>query len=170
MVDASKDPLEMIWWGHNFSLPRAIFQETSTKMDLKNCDYFCKEQIENDFFLSTIEKTSECWKLWSEKTRLRLVVPLLVDNAEWRLGHRPIIFVGISLDLNVAYHVDSFAIIWFLNTREKETWRLIGFWMLQRSLSTSLVACQKFQMASLQIPLSYLYRDSKVAAQGLPPP
>ena len=98
-----------------FLFYRARFSKKLGKMDLKNCDCFCKEQIENDFFLSTTEKTSECWKLWSEKTRLRLVVPLLVDNAEWRLGHRPIIFVGISLDLNVAYHVDSFAIIWFLN-------------------------------------------------------
>ena len=61
-------------------LARAIFRETSTEMDEKNCDCYCKKTIDNNSLLSvrwsTIEMTSKCSKRYSETTRLRLVVPL----------------------------------------------------------------------------------------------
>ena len=31
------------------SFARAIFQETSSEMDVKNCQCYCKQQIDNNF-------------------------------------------------------------------------------------------------------------------------
>ena len=54
-------------------LARAIFRGTSTEMDVKNGQCYCKKkQIDNTFpwsvLLWTMEMTSKCAKLWSETT------------------------------------------------------------------------------------------------------
>ena len=61
-------------------LSGVIFREISTGMDVKNCQSYCKKQIDNGFLrfvvLSPIEMMSKCSKLFDEITRLRLVNPL----------------------------------------------------------------------------------------------
>ena len=60
----------------------AIFRKTSTEMDFKTVNV--KKQIDNNLpwsvLLSTIEMTSQCSKLRSETTRLRLVVNCGSEN------------------------------------------------------------------------------------------
>ena len=60
----------------------AIFRKTSTEMDFKTVNV--KKQIDNNLpwsvLLSTIEMTSQCSKLRSETTRLRLVVSCGSEN------------------------------------------------------------------------------------------
>ena len=61
-------------------LARTIFRVISTEMDVKNCQYYCKRQIDKNFpwsiRLSVAAMASKCSKLCGETTRLWFVVPL----------------------------------------------------------------------------------------------
>ena len=82
MVDKTRDngnDLMVAEFGFLF-LARAIFRVISTEMDVQNCQYYCKRQIDKHFpwliRLSIIAMASKCAKRFSETTRLWFVVPL----------------------------------------------------------------------------------------------
>ena len=82
MVDKTTDngnDLIVAEFGFLF-LTRTIFRVISTEMDVKNCQYYCKRQIDKNFpwfiRLSIIAMASKCSKLCSETTRLCFAVPL----------------------------------------------------------------------------------------------